>query len=112
MKYTPAVDQYLERYEVADGAGVLGIANEGGDITAFVRRADGTYGHCYGGPVYEPPEFTNVCARPDPLFHGRWVCDHKTDMTAAERATADAFARKVGWMPDPLGFDGPREGAE
>lgn len=100
MKYWPAWGSYLERYEVADSTGVLGIANEAGDITAYVRRPDGTRGHCYGGPVYDPHrEFLNVCER-----HHDWpwwddfVCDHKTDMTPAERAVADAFARKVGWM--------------
>lgn len=98
MKYVPAQGGYLERYEAADGAGVLGIANEGGDITAFVQRADGSYGHCYGGPVYDPyPEFMNVCERPSDYRCDDWICSHTTDMTAAERAVADVFARKVGW---------------
>jgi hypothetical protein len=99
MRHWPATDDgYLERYEVADGTGVLGIANEHGDITAYVRRADGTTGHSYGGPVYNPPEFTNVCQRSDddPWF-GKWECPHTTDMTPAERAVADQLARKVGW---------------
>jgi hypothetical protein len=105
VKYYPAEGGRLERYEVADGAGVLGIANEGGDITAYIRRPDGTHGHSYGGPVYDPPEFTNVCERPDPCCEGQWVCDHRTDMTPVERSLADAFARKVGWMPDPLRWE-------
>lgn len=101
MRYWPAWGGYLERYEVADSTGVLGIANELGDITAYVRRPDGTYGHCYGGPVYEPhPEFANVCERPSEFWwRDEWVCDHKTDMSPAERAVANAFARQVGWMP-------------
>lgn len=107
MKYTPAQGGDLERWEVADGTGVLGIANEGGDITAYVRRPDGTYGHCYGGPVYNPqPEFLNVCERESDYRCTDWVCDHKTDMTPAERATADAFARKVGWMAELHLYDG------
>lgn len=100
MKHFPAKGSYLERYEVADGA-VLGIANEHGDITAYVRRPDGTYGHCYGGPVYDPyPEFLNVCERPhDWPWWDDFVCDHASDMTPAERAVATVFARTVGWMP-------------
>jgi hypothetical protein len=100
VRHWPAWGSYLERYEVADGAGVLGIANEGGDITAYVRRPDGTYGHCYGGPVYDPPEFANVCERPhDWPWWSEFVCDHRSDMTPAERAVADVLARHVGWMP-------------
>lgn len=98
MRYLEATEDHSETYEVADGAEVIGIANEAGDITAYVRRADGTRGHSYGGPVYDPPEFTNVCTRPDP-FIGKWNCSHELDMTAAERAVADALARRVGWMP-------------
>jgi hypothetical protein len=99
--YVPARGGWLERYEVADGAGVLGIANEQGDLVAYVERADGTRGQSYGGPVYDPPEFTNVCDRvpAHSWFPSRDWCTHLSDMTAAERATADVFARRVGWMP-------------
>jgi hypothetical protein len=98
VRYIPAFGSYLERYVVADGAGTLIIANENGDIAAHVDRSDGTWGTCYGGPVYEPPEFTNVCERV-----WDWLppfdCDHRLDMTPAERAVADVLARRVGWMP-------------
>jgi hypothetical protein len=104
MRYLPARGSLLERYEVEDGV-MLGIANEHGDITAYVERPDGTRGHAYGGPVYDPPEFANVCERVEQdraAGHG-WhrtecICPHDTDLTAAEKAVADALARKVGWM--------------
>ena len=103
MKFTPAFGGYLDRYEVEDGGLVLGIANEGGDITAYVRRSDGTSGHSYGGPVYEPPQFMNVCDRCQHEPRPMCCCGdgHAFDyslMTKAECATATVFARKVGWM--------------
>lgn len=105
MRYFPATGHYLERYEVGDDT-VLGIANENGDITAYVRRPDGTRGHAFGGPVYEPPEFENCCERVEAdRANGRdwphtadWVCSHDTDLTTAEKSVADALARKVGWV--------------
>lgn len=104
MRYIAAEDERLERYEVADGAGLLGIANEAGDITAYVKRADGTAGHAYGGPVYDPPEFLNVCERckADGSCGGIGLpfCNDPSgvELTDAEKRVATALAHKVGWM--------------
>lgn len=100
MRYVPADDDHVEYYEVADGDLRLRIANEHGDITAWIRRVDGSIGNSYGGPVYDPPEFMNICERPDPLIppDADW-CPHMFDMTAAEQAVAGALARRVGWLP-------------
>lgn len=98
MKFTPG-DGYntLDCWEVAD-RDVIGVANEYGDITAYVQRADGTRGHSFGGPVYDPPEFLNVCQR-DTVFsiEPDW-CTHEWDMTDAERRVAGALAARVGWL--------------
>lgn len=106
MRYYPANGDWLERYEVDDGI-LLGLANEQGDVVAYVRRPDGTRGNAYGGPVYDPPEFANVCERIEAdrstglhwVPSEEWTCSHASDLTPGERAVADALARKVGWMP-------------
>lgn len=97
MKFIPGDGaRCLDRYEAGDSS-VIGIANECGDITAYVRRADGTRGHSFGGPVYGPPEFANACQVVQNEAPVDW-CDHRFDMTAAERRIADGMARKVGWL--------------
>lgn len=103
MRFIPGDGvRFLDRYEVQDGALLLGIANERGDITAYVRRADGTRAHSFGGPVYDPPEFLNVCQRcereRDWCWPSRQCSPRPDDMSDAERRTATALAHKVGWI--------------
>jgi hypothetical protein len=99
-RFIPAADSdHLDRYELADSAGTFGIANECGDITAYVERADGSRGHSFGGPVYDPIGFLNACQRcriTDEFGDIAW-CDHHHDMTESERRVADGLARLVGW---------------
>lgn len=99
-RFIPAVDRHhLDRYEVADSAGTIGIANEHGDITAYVSRPDGSRAHSFGGPAYESPEFLNSCQQREiTKRYGDDWCDHQFDMTEAERRVADGLARLVGWV--------------
>lgn len=110
MKFFPGdeANGRLDCYQVGD-TDILNIVNENGDITAFVRRSDGTYGHAFGGPVYDPPEFMNTCSRRPCSVACTCVDDCVTCATVRERvrpywltdgelAMATALARKVGWL--------------
>jgi hypothetical protein len=85
----------LDTYKIEDSAGIVVIANEFGDIVGTIVRPDGVAVHAYGGPVYDPPAFLNVCERePD----ARQWCKHRQDASPAEKDVLTAFAEKVGWM--------------
>jgi hypothetical protein len=107
----------LDRWVLDDSAGIVVIANEFGDIVGTIVRPDGVAVHAYGGPVYDPPAFLNVCERES---EARPWCKHRQDMTSAEKDVCTAFAEKVGWMQpterlteeSPAVHDGVRAQAE
>jgi hypothetical protein len=103
VKHFPATEHLLECYEVVDEF-TLTIWNEKGDVTAQVVRPDGTRGIAYGGPVYTPLEFLNVCERAtnDPILggdgiHCPFVCEHERDLNDAEKLVALELLHRVGW---------------
>jgi hypothetical protein len=97
--FTPGRGHSLPCYSMALETGdTLFLYDELGDVTASLKRIDGTEGHAFGGPVYDPQVFMNACTRYEHENRGpvTW-CHHQRDLTPGECEVAYAFAKRVGW---------------